>query len=268
MGEQNDAEKRDGGEAGEQQEKRPAFASNRRTGSSWNRGGNSSWNVGSKDQRRARRRAVSSSAGTQEGDSDSSNDSGAFSGSDGKKGGGVKPSLVSGEPQVHVQKGKEAFEVEGSVVTEAHPDALYNIITDYENSAKVYRTVDKVEVEEQGCEKVVTQHLHWSFLMWSGKYDVRMRMKPNPETRSISYNLDKQGFLKIFNGSWTVEPIAVEGKPTVSKLTVQQEVLPSFMPPGPLGAYTAKIMSGQVKNLLSDVAKEASEVTKSGASAA
>lgn len=25
--------------------------------------------------------------------------------SDGKKGGGVKPSLVSGEPQVHVQKG-------------------------------------------------------------------------------------------------------------------------------------------------------------------
>lgn len=46
---------------------------------------------------------------------------------------------------------------------------------------------------------------------------------------------DKQGFLKIFNGSWTVEPIAVEGKPTVSKLTVQQEVLPSFMPPGPLG---------------------------------
>ncbi|KAL2609053.1 hypothetical protein R1flu_027626 [Riccia fluitans] len=269
MGEQNlnDAERvRGSGGAGEHQQEeksegRAAFASNRRTGgSAWSRAGsNSSWNVGSKDgwrNRSSRPAAVAAS---------SVNRDSAQSRNGGKSDIG-NSSQVGGEPRVHVQKGKDTFAVEGSVVTEAHPDALYSIITDFGNTAKVYRTVDRVEVDDQGPETIVKQYLRWSFLAWGGEYNVTLRMKPDPQTRTLFYNLDQQGFLKVFNGSWTVEPIAVEGKPTASKLILQQEVLPSFLPPGPLGTYAAKIMSGQVKTLLTDLAKEASAVTKAGQS--
>ncbi|KAL3677218.1 hypothetical protein R1sor_027166 [Riccia sorocarpa] len=259
MVEQNDAEKvrGDEGAGAHQQEKsegRPAFASNRRTnGSVWSRaGGTSTWNVGSKDGWRNRSKPAAASSGAQE--SAQNRDSGKGDESD-------SPQLA-GEPKVQVQRGKDAFEVEGSVVTEAHPDALYSIITDFENTAKVYTTVDRVEVDDQGPETIVKQYLKWSFLAWGGEYNVTLRMKPDPQNRTLYYNLDQQGYLKVFNGSWTVEPVAIEGKPTASKLVLQQEVLPAFLPPGPLGNYAAKIMSGQVKTLLTDLAKEASAVAK------
>lgn len=42
-------------------------------------------------------------------------------------------------------------------------------------------------------------------------------------------------FLKMFNGYWNIEPYVVEGKQLGSKVVVTQEVLPSLLPPGPLG---------------------------------
>jgi hypothetical protein len=43
------------------------------------------------------------------------------------------------------------------------------------------------------------------------------------------------GFLKLFNGQWGIEPWMQEGKQVGSKVVVNQEVLPSILPPGPLG---------------------------------
>jgi hypothetical protein len=43
------------------------------------------------------------------------------------------------------------------------------------------------------------------------------------------------GFLKLFNGHWGIEPWIQEGKPVGSNVFVSQEVLPSILPPGPLG---------------------------------
>lgn len=77
----------------------------------------------------------------------------------------------------------------GSVETVVDPDTLYGIITDYNSNARIFRNVDRVEVEHRGDEKVVTQHLHWNFLMWSGNYDIKMRMKDDPQNRCISYEL-------------------------------------------------------------------------------
>lgn len=45
---------------------------------------------------------------------------------------------------------------------------------------------------------------------------------------------DEPGFLKVFNGDWAIEAVQIEGKPG-SKVVVQQQVLPSIVPPGPLG---------------------------------
>lgn len=41
--------------------------------------------------------------------------------------------------------------------------------------------------------------------------------------------------MKLFNGSWGIEPWIQEGKQVGSKVVVTQEVLPSILPPGPLG---------------------------------
>ena len=39
----------------------------------------------------------------------------------------------------------------------------------------------------------------------------------------------------MFNGYWNIEPYVVEGKQLGSRVVVTQEVLPSLLPPGPLG---------------------------------
>jgi len=46
---------------------------------------------------------------------------------------------------------------------------------------------------------------------------------------------NEPGFLKMFNGYWGVEPRMVNGKSMGCNVVVKQEVLPSMLPPGPLG---------------------------------
>lgn len=46
---------------------------------------------------------------------------------------------------------------------------------------------------------------------------------------------NEPGFLKMFNGYWGVEPRMVNGKSMGCNVVVTQEVLPSMLPPGPLG---------------------------------
>jgi hypothetical protein len=41
--------------------------------------------------------------------------------------------------------------------------------------------------------------------------------------------------LKMFNGYWGIEPWMVNGKSMGCNVVVTQEVLPSLLPPGPLG---------------------------------
>ncbi|CAM6091388.1 unnamed protein product [Calypogeia fissa] len=250
-----------GGDRQQQQRSSAAFPTARRAGSSWNRG-SSGWSVGGKDPQRLKKKAgMTDFSGLSFGDDfDESQDSAARKRSDADS----QTTSKTDDPQVELDCQKEGgvFRVSGSVETVVDPDTLYGIITDYNSNARVFRNVDRVEVEQKGDDKVVTQYLHWNFLMWSGDYDIKMRMKDDPQNRSISYELEQPGFLKIFNGSWTVEPLSSE----TSKLVVDQRALPSFFPPGPLavgaGTYAQKIMSSQVRNLLTDLATEASEVKK------
>lgn len=251
----------EGGSVGDKAQAQRSSAAARRAGSSWNRG-TSAWSVASKDPQRLRRRAdMGDFSGLSFGDD---YEAGHESTSQSRNDTESQTASNTEDPQVEldVQKEHGVFRVKGSVETVVDQDTLYGIITDYHSNARVFRNVDRVEVEQKGEAKVVTQHLHWNFLMMSGNYDIKMRMKDDPENRSISYELEQPGFLKVFNGSWTVEPLSSE----TSKLVVNQRALPSFFPPGPLavgaGSYAQRIMSSQVKNLLTDLAVEASEVKK------
>lgn len=44
----------------------------------------------------------------------------------------------------------------------------------------------------------------------------------------------------MFNGYWGIEPQLQDGKPVGCKVVVTQEVLPSMVPPGPLGMLTTR----------------------------
>lgn len=260
----------DGGRVGDREASR-GFSTCRRAGSSWNRG-NSAWNVAGKDAQRLRRKpGVMDFQGMNfNEDFESGND---FTASlTREEDSQTKATTDDPRVQLDVQKEGGVFRVNGSVETVVDPDTLYSIITDYDSNARVFKNVDKVEVEQRGDEKIVTQYLHWNFLMWSGNYNVQMRMRDDPQKRSISYELERPGFLKVFNGSWTVEPLSSEGTSETSKLVVDQRALPSFLPPSRLdmgaSSYAQNIMSSQVKSLLTDLATEASEVKKNAQAAA
>jgi hypothetical protein len=64
----------------------------------------------------------------------------------------------------------------------------------------------------------------------------------------VECNRDEPGFLKVFNGYWGIEPWIVEGKPMGSKVVVKQEVLPSLVPPGPLGTTALNTLCPQHKS--------------------
>ncbi|CAK9272478.1 unnamed protein product [Sphagnum jensenii] len=171
----------------------------------------------------------------------------------------------SGPAEVSVQRKAGHFEVNGNMSMAVHPDVTYGILVDFENNPKIFKTVSKVEVEHRKDAKMVTQHAHWNLMFWSGTFDMKMRVKEDRSKRAVSFNLDEPGFLKVFNGYWGIEPWIVEGKPMGSKVVVKQEVLPSLVPPGPLGACVSKIMGSQVKAVLEDLLAEGEKVSQRAA---
>ena len=56
---------------------------------------------------------------------------------------------------------------------------------------------------------------------------------------------NEPGFLKMFNGYWDVEPRMVNGKSMGCNVVVTQEVLPSMLPPGPLGTGLEMLSVGK-----------------------
>lgn len=69
------------------------------------------------------------------------------------------------------------------------PDVTYGIITDYENNAKIFKSVSSVEVQHRDDGKVVVQHAHWRFLFWSGNFALKMKVEEDPSKRAVSFKL-------------------------------------------------------------------------------
>ncbi|XP_024380282.1 uncharacterized protein [Physcomitrium patens] len=169
----------------------------------------------------------------------------------------------SGPAEVSVQRKNGVFEVKGVMSMAVDPDITYGILVDYENNSQIFKTVSKVEVEYKGDMKLVTQHAHWNLMFWSGKFTIKMRVEEDRSKHKVAFKLNEPGFLKLFNGYWGIEPWIQEGKQVGSKVLVTQEVLPSILPPGPLGGYVSRIMGNQVKAALQDLSVEAERLQQS-----
>ncbi|KAG0605311.1 hypothetical protein M758_9G048000 [Ceratodon purpureus] len=143
--------------------------------------------------------------------------------------------IMSGPAEVSVHRKNGYFEVKGHMNMIVDPDITYDILTDHENNPQIFKTLSKVEVEYKDDMKLVTQHAHWNLMFWSGNFDIKMKVEEDRSNRKVAFKLTEPGFLKLFNGHWGIEPWMQEGKQVGSKVVVTQEVLPSILPPGPLG---------------------------------
>lgn len=81
------------------------------------------------------------------------------------------------------------FEIKGNMSVAADPDVTYGILTDYENNPEIFKTVSKVEVENNDKGKFVTQHAQWNLLFWSGTFDMKMKVEEDPGRKAVSYKL-------------------------------------------------------------------------------
>lgn len=167
---------------------------------------------------------------------------------------------MMGPAEVSVEKKNGFFEIKGYMSMAVDPDITYGILTDYEKNPDIFKTVSKVEVENNDEGKFVTQHAHWNMMFLSGTFDMKMKVEEDPSRKAVSYKLNEPGFLKVFNGYWGVEPRMVNGKSTGCNVVVTQEVLPSMLPPGPLASYVSHILGNQVRAVLQDLSVEAERV--------
>lgn len=136
----------------------------------------------------------------------------------------------------------------GEMVVDSDPDSMYNMLTDYAASPRVFSTVDSVETGtlEDG-RLLVSQTCRWKFMVFGGAFPCQLAVKEDPESRYMEVVLHQQGFIREFEGSWkvTVEPTGgVRVRHTLA-------LRPALTPP-----YAHKIFLRQIGEILEDVQKE------------
>ncbi|KAK1425869.1 hypothetical protein QVD17_21231 [Tagetes erecta] len=166
------------------------------------------------------------------------------------------------------------------------PDAIYNIVTD-PSYRKVFKTMQEVVSRkvllDEGSRQIVEleQAAVWRFFWWSGTFPLHVLVDQNREDYSIKFKQVKSGFMKRFEGSWTLEPILVDEKlchpfkpktlseymsytqgngRIASKVTLQQLVEPAIVPPPPISWYLRGITTKTVEMLINDLVEEAARV--------
>lgn len=166
------------------------------------------------------------------------------------------------------------------------PDAVYNIVIDPDNK-RVFKNIKevisrKVLVDEGSRQLVeVEQAALWKFLWWSGTINVHVLADQNREDHSMKFKQLKTGFMKKFEGCWTVDPLFVDeelcfpfkpktlkeycacsgGKGRVgSKVRLEQVIQPAIVPPPPISWYLRGITTKTTEMLINDLLAEAASI--------
>ncbi|KAK4762519.1 hypothetical protein SAY87_013369 [Trapa incisa] len=166
------------------------------------------------------------------------------------------------------------------------PDAVYNIVTDPDNK-RVFKNIKEVisrkVLVDEGLRQVVDveQAALWKFLWWSGTLSVHVLVDQNRAEHSMRFKQVKTGFMKRFEGFWTVEPLFVDEhlcsphKPTTwedynlctrgkgrigSRVSLDQLIQPALVPPPPISWYARGITTMTTEMLIHDLAAEAARI--------
>lgn len=166
------------------------------------------------------------------------------------------------------------------------PDAVFDIVIDPENK-NVFKNIKEVKyrklLEDEGHRQLVEveQAAIWRFLWWSGTISVRVFVEQDRRNHTMKFRLAKEGFMKKFEGSWTLEPLFVDqegciiSKPTTleeyescshgkgrvaSLIKLQQLVQPALVPPPPISWYVRGITARTTEMMVEDLQAEVKRI--------
>ncbi|XP_044492688.1 uncharacterized protein LOC123216317 isoform X4 [Mangifera indica] len=197
------------------------------------------------------------------------------------------PSWVDGPPEVKVSVPKGSLcNLTAKVNVGLPPDAVYNIVTDPDNK-RVFKNIKEVisrrVLADEGLRQVVEleQAAIWKFLWWSGTIAVHVLVDQNRKDHSMKFKQLKTGFMKKFEGCWTVEPLFVDeklcfpfkpktwadynsctgGKGRIaSSVSLEQLIQPAIVPPPPISWYLRGITARTTEMLIQDLLVEAARI--------
>ncbi|CAN8313074.1 unnamed protein product [Cochlearia groenlandica] len=102
------------------------------------------------------------------------------------------------------------------------PSATYEIFTNPNNlplfSDKSWREILKNKsrkvIKEDGPRKIskLEKSLAWKFLWWSGSLPITLTVDENRQDFTAKYKKEKFMFMKVFQGSYKVEPLYIDSK--------------------------------------------------------
>lgn len=175
---------------------------------------------------------------------------------------------------------------------DASPDIVYKILTD-ENPQNIFRGIKAVTyrnvVEEDkrtGRKKLEVCHRAYTkFLFISVTFDTHLHVWEDPVAKTIHFRTAREGFMKVFDGQWTVQPFTQETldnvfgenhpthhqllskmgslwhglfqhPPNTSLVTLEQAIEPKSRPPAAISSLVCKLCAKQMQNLMEDLRKE------------
>ncbi|XP_052204856.1 uncharacterized protein LOC127809800 [Diospyros lotus] len=199
----------------------------------------------------------------------------------------VNPSWVDQSPEIKVTVPKGSLcNLNVKVNVGLPPDAVYNIVTDPDNK-RVFKNIKEVlsrrVLVNEGHRQVVEveQAALWRFLWWSGTISVHVLVDQNREDHTMKFKHVKTGFMERFEGCWKVEPLLADEKlchPIIpktledyvactggkgrlgSKVSLEQIIQPSFVPPPPISWYLRGITTKTTEMLINDLLAEAARI--------
>ncbi|KAL3157889.1 hypothetical protein ABBQ32_012300 [Trebouxia sp. C0010 RCD-2024] len=172
------------------------------------------------------------------------------------------------------------------------PDKVFDILVAPDNH-KYFSGIKRIEYrkvledDKAGKMKVEVQQVgQWKFLGFSGEFSTTLYVHQDRKAGKIRFQLAKPGLMKDFAGTWTIQPLtpkdlhpapapdsASQGKrqggggpgflsmlpfqkARGSFVTLEQSILPGFVPPKPLDRVLKGISAKQVQIILQDLRQE------------
>lgn len=140
------------------------------------------------------------------------------------------------------------YSLVGEMVLDSDADSLYRMLVDYEASPRIFATVDSCAVDALPDGRLlVRQSCRWKFMVFGGAFPCQLAVLERPEERYMEVALHKKGFIREFEGSWTVSEEPGGGVRVRHTLALR----PALTPP-----YAHKIFLRQIRDILQDVQNE------------
>mmetsp|Transcript_12426 Transcript_12426/g.29521 ORF Transcript_12426/g.29521 Transcript_12426/m.29521 type:complete len:183 (+) Transcript_12426:433-981(+) len=158
----------------------------------------------------------------------------------------LKATLLISSPQ------DEGYTVSAEAKIPATRDLVYEVLVDFEDSARIFDNILASEVHHILGEVQLVQVCRWKFLLFSGTFNSTLAVRQMPDNGIVQFELVESDFLSEFHGQWSVVEDASGGSIVRHTLTVR----PTLSPPSFFGGYTRKISIEQEARVLEDLTAE------------